>query len=73
MSVRFFQTIAFGFPCFFDFDDRRNWMFVHNVEIRKRRGAAVLICAIGDAKVVPTILSSGNHFGIRREASVGNT
>lgn len=39
----------------------------------KRRGAAVLICAIGDAKVVPTILSSGNHFGIRREASVGNT
>jgi hypothetical protein len=40
---------------------------------RKRRGAAVLICAIGDAKVVPTILSSGSHFGIRREASVGNT
>ena len=39
----------------------------------KRRGTAVLICAIGNAKVVPTILSSGNHFGIRREASVGNT
>ena len=40
---------------------------------RKRHSTAVLICAIGDAKVVPTILSSGNHFGIRREASVGNT
>ncbi|OUL76737.1 patatin-like phospholipase family protein, partial [Paraburkholderia hospita] len=46
--------------------------YVVDEDYRKRRGAAVLICAIGDAKVVPTILSSGNHFGIRREASVGN-
>jgi hypothetical protein len=39
---------------------------------RKRRGTAVLIRAIRDAKVVPTTSSSGNHFGIGREAGLRN-
>jgi hypothetical protein len=38
----------------------------------KRRGTAVLIRAIRDAKVVPTTSSSGNHFGIGREAGLRN-
>jgi hypothetical protein len=51
------------------------WLNKIMIETRlsgKRRGTAVLIRAIRDAKVVPTTSSSGNHFGIGREAGLRN-